>query len=167
MKINKIKKNKVCPLKLEQSRGFVLLFAIVISSIILAITIGVANILFQETKFNTNAKDSNEAFFAADSGAECALYNDKTTSNSFIENGSSNLVNCFGRSINLSGSFPIWSFVVSKIGSEAKSCAKVTVDKSFLPAVFITSKGYNNGGDTLGSCSQMQDSVERQLELNY
>ena len=67
MMIKKIKKNK----------GFVILFAVMLSSIFLAIALGVSNIAFREVTFGTSAKDANDAFFAADVGAECALFNDK------------------------------------------------------------------------------------------
>lgn len=157
------KKNKACPTKLQRSRGFVLLFVVVISSIILAITLSIANISFKEIKFSTSAKDTNEAFFAADTGAECALFNDKTTGNSFVQSGGSGVVSCLGGNIALSGAYPTWSFILSGLGSGGQGCAKVTVDKSVSPTAII-SKGYNNGG---ASCVSNSNTVERQLELSY
>ena len=150
----------------DGSAGFVILFAVTLSGILLSIALGVANIAQKEIRFGTSAKDTNDAFFAADTGAECALFNDKSTSNSFAQTGGTGTVSCFGGSISLSGSYPSWSFVVSGLGNGGQGCAKVTVDKSILPTTTIISKGYNNGGGT-GSCVQGTNSVERELELNY
>jgi len=151
-------------IKTKKEEGFVILFAVMVSSIILAITLGVADIAFKEIKFSTSVKDTNEAFFAADVGAECALFNDRSTSNSFLETGGSGVVQCLGFTIGLNGSFPVWNFVVPGLGSGGQGCARVTVDKSIDPNTHVISKGYNNGGFP---CIQGQNTVERQLELNY
>lgn len=165
MNIKKIKKNKACPAKLQRSGGFVLLFVIVISSIILAITLSIMDISLKEIKFGTSVRDTNDAFFAADTGAECALMNDKSTSNSFVQTGGSGTVTCLGGSIPINGAYPSWNFVLSGLGSGGGlSCARVTVDKSVSPATAIISKGFNNGGS---SCVSNSNTVERQLELNY
>jgi len=153
--IEKIKKNK---------NGFVLLFAVTLSAILLAIALGVANIAFNEVKFGTNAKDTNNAFFAADTGAECALINDKL---SYFKMGSgSKTINCIGASISASLVIPNkWTFDVPYLGNGGQGCARVTVDKSTLdadltPAVIITSDGYNNA-----TCSSGSNTVVRQLEV--
>ncbi len=151
----------------KQNKGFVLLFTIMLSSIILAITLGVANVAIQEIKFSTNAKETNNAFFSTDTGAECALYNDKTSGNSFVQTGGSGTVECLGNIFPLSGSYPVWNFSVSGLGNEGQGCAKVVVDKSNLLKTVITSKGYNEGGSVVGSCTPGPNSIERQLELSY
>ena len=154
--------------EIKKNRGFVLLFVIVISSIILAITLGVANIALKEIKFSTEARSTNEAFFAADTGAECALYNDKSTVNSFRSPSPANIT-CNGNSVPLNGTSPSWNFILSGLGSGRQGCAKVTVDKSGScgSATCIVSKGYNDGGGVAGSCLQGQSSIERQLEVSY
>ncbi|MEK7190380.1 MAG: hypothetical protein AAB661_01290 [Patescibacteria group bacterium] len=152
--------------RIKKNRGFVILFAVTLSGILLSIALGVANIAQKEIRFGTSAQDTNNAFFAADTGAECALFNDKSASNSFVQTGGTGTVSCFGGSIPLSGNYPFWSFVVSGLGNGGQGCAEVTVDKSVLPTTTVISKGYNNGGGT-GSCVQGTNSVERELELNY
>ena len=154
MNIKKIKKNK----------GFVLLFVIVISSIILAITLSIMNISLKEIKFGTSARDTNDAFFAADTGSECALFNDKSTSNSFVQNGGTGTISCLGNTISLNGAYPSWNFILSGLGSSGKSCAKVTVDKTVSP-VSVISKGYNIGD---ASClSSSTNRVERELQMTF
>ena|SRR3990167_9528157 len=151
--------------KIKKNRGFVLLFVVMLSSIILAITLGVADISLKEIKFSTSARDTNEAFFAADTGAECALFYDKSTVNAFINPSPSTII-CNGNTVRLNGSDPSWNFVVSGLGSEGKGCAEVAVDKSDSGSICnsptcIVSKGYND-------CNIPNSGrVERQLELSY
>lgn len=166
MNIKKIKINKACPAKLQRSKGFVLLFVIVISSIILAVTLSIMNIALKEINFSASAKDTNDAFFAADTGAECALYYDRTAPANNAFTGTA-IMNCAGSNITINGLSPIWNFVVSGLGSNGKGCAKVTVDKSIPPRTNITSKGYNNGGSIPGTCIQGVNNIERQIELSY
>ena len=83
-------------IKSKKQAGFVILFAVTISSIILDIALGVANISFREMKFSTNVKDSNNAFFAADTGLEYVLMNDKYPSTLYPLNATTN-INIFGK----------------------------------------------------------------------
>ena len=149
---------------LQKKKGFVILFAVTISAILLAIALGVANIAVKEVKFTTNARDTNDAFFAADTGAECALFNDKFTVNSFPQSGGPTSIQCAGLTINFTTGLPSWNFIISGLGS-GQSCAKVNIVKTFSPnTTNIISKGYNDGG---ALCVQGSNSVERQIEVNY
>lgn len=56
------------------SRGYAILFAVLMVSIILAIALGVLNVALKEFKFAGTARNSHISFFAADTGGECALY---------------------------------------------------------------------------------------------
>lgn len=155
--------------KTKENKGFVLLFTTILSSIILAITLSVSNLALKEIQSSITGRNTSESFFAADVGAECAIYNDKLSSTSFV-NGGSGTISCGGNNITLSGGYPVWKFIISKLGSNEQGCAKVTVDKSGTSCgspTCITSKGYNNGGNTLGICNQNETSVERQLDLSY
>lgn len=158
----KLKKNRACPQCIKHSfsrRGFVILFAVTLSAIILSITLGIADIALNEIKFGTSAKDSNEAFFAADTGSECALFNDKSTSNSFISSGGTGNVQCLGSSIPIAESpASVWKFTISGLGNGGQGCAKVTVDKT--SSTKVTSDGYSN-------CNSGANSVARELETNY
>lgn len=151
-----------------KNQGFVILYAVALSAILLSITLGVVNISLREIKFGTSAKDTNDAFFAADVGAECALFYDKTASNVFISTPPE--INCNDDDdivVTKTPGLSFWSFTVSKLGSGEQGCAKVTVDKTNLPITQIISNGYNNGGSDPGSCVQGSNTVERQLEINY
>src|ERR1035437_4257966 len=132
-------------LKVKKNRGFVILFAVTLAALLLSIALGVANIALKEIKFGTSARDTNDAFFAADSGVEKALFNDKTTG--FYPTGSST------------------NLIVSGLGSAGQSCANVTVDKTASPTVTITARGYNIGNALCNSTNPNR--VERELKTTY
>ncbi len=151
-------KNKI--LQKNREAGFVLLFAVTLASLLLAIALGVANIALKEVKFGTNARDANEAFFAADTGIEKVLFNDRSDNNSYVA---------------VSGQTFTWdNIVVSGLGGTGKSCAIVKItkdDRRIAPVTAmittIVSKGYNTGSGLSGSCSPTDNSVERQIVSNY
>ena len=143
--------------------GFVILFAVTLSAILLSIALGVANIALKEIKFGTSGKDTNNAFFAADVGAECALYYDRSSGSAFIPSPPS--ITCNDNSITITENpASVWTFTVSGLGSGGQGCAKVTVDKTTGSLTQVVSNGYNNGG---ASCVKTSNTVERQVELNY
>jgi len=156
--------------EIKKNKGFVILFAVTLSAILLSIALGVANIALKEIRFGTSAKDTNNAFFAADTGAECALVNDKYSSISFVKIGGSGTVRCMGNNIAISGVFPSWNFVVSGLGSSGVSCANVSVfkdDVTRAPSIITTiiSKGYNIGD---AAClSSNPDRIEREILVSY
>lgn len=154
----------------KKEKGFVILFAVTISSILLAISLGVASIAFKEIRFGTSAKDANDAFFSADTGYECALFNDKETSNVFVSSGGTGKVICKGLAIDLDGSYPSWSFVVPNLGGSGTGCAKVSVykdDVSEAPYIKTTviSKGYNFGDVNCNSL--VSNRIEREEKITY
>lgn len=57
-----------------ESGGYAILFAVLLVSIILAITLGILNVALKEFNFTSTARNSHVSFFAADTGGECALY---------------------------------------------------------------------------------------------
>ena len=148
--------------KIKNNRGFVILFAVTISSILLAIALGVANIALKEIKFGTGAKETNDSFFAADTGAEYALFSDKTGSSIFVPTPNP------GAKM----SYP--TIFISGLGSTGLSCAIVNVEKDNISspmATTVISKGYNVGGSALGvlpvSCIPPSNSIEREIKVSY
>ena len=134
--------------------GFVMIFAVTISSILLAIALGVGNIALKEVKFGTSAKDTNNAFFAADTVIEYVLFSDKPPSSSFVP---------------APGTKQSWNIIISGLGSQGASCATVNVEKDNTnpPSTVTTiiSKGYNIGD---AAClSSNPDRIERELKVSY
>lgn len=62
--------------KHTRQRGFVILFAMVVSLIILLISSGMYRIARKQTIIASYTKEAQRAFYVADSALECALYND-------------------------------------------------------------------------------------------
>ena len=95
------------------AQGFVLLFAILISSVVLAVGMGMYNITLQELQLSKVGRESQKAFYMADTGAECAFYWDRKypgfTDSVFAYFGESKVldntidIKCGGEDIRLSG----------------------------------------------------------------
>lgn len=73
-------------MKASPKQGFVLFVALLTASLLLAIGLAVINLSLKGFTLSTDARESQFAFYAADSGAECALYWDLKT-NIFSEGG--------------------------------------------------------------------------------
>lgn len=191
--LKKILERGPAPYGTKGSRsGFVLLFSVVLTSIILAITLGVSNISLKELTFSTSAKDSNTAFYAADTGAECALYYDKTPAPILDPNSGTSFVYIFGVptenvttvcngvaiALNEDAEGQVdtdgpWVFNLTSLGSEGRACALVEVTKTANQTIII-SKGYNfghipnyNGTDAPNCASDSPNQVERVIEVRY
>jgi hypothetical protein len=152
----------------QKNKAFALLYAILISSILLSISIGVANIAYKELQFGTQADQSDNAFYAADIGAECALYYDKSSGSAF--GGTLQPpYSCAGNTIAINGASPVWTFNIPALNTDGKGCAIVSVNKS-VSGTKIISKGYNNGSGGAQpnwTCTPTSNTLERQLEVNY
>jgi hypothetical protein len=68
MKIFKFKKIK------ENKRGFTLLFAILVSVMVLAVGASIINISLKQVILSGSGRESQFAFYAANTGMECALF---------------------------------------------------------------------------------------------
>ena len=157
--------------QIKNNRGFVILFAVTLASILLTISLGVSNIALREIKFSTSAKDTNDAFFAADTGTECALFNDKPPTR-FPVAGPATPLTCASATPTYSAgsNTGLYSFSVTSLGSGGNSCAKVTVfkDGATDPPYIITtvvSKGYNIGDASCASSNP--DRIEREIRVSY
>ncbi len=152
----------------KKNNGFVLLFAIIVTSIILTVSFGISNISLQELNFSTSAKETNEAFYAADVGAECALMNDKVSSTTFLPSGGLGYVECLGEQVSLeTNSATTWSFKLIGLGTSEQSCATILVTKDFSTnpvTTFIDSKGYNKGDN---ECEFSATRIERNIKVTY
>ena len=139
-------------------RGFVILFAVTLSAIFLSVALGISDIALKELKFSTSAKDTNDAFFAADTGVERTLFKNYQTPSFYI----------FKKG---DGSKTYTQEIITELGSTGANCAKVDIEKedsvnnSIL--LTITSRGYNIG-DNDGSCnSSNPNRVEREITAFY
>lgn len=65
------------------SRGFTLFYALLVTSLLLALGLAVFNITLKELMLSSDARESQNAFFAADAALECALFWDRGTTPAF------------------------------------------------------------------------------------
>lgn len=146
--------------------GFVVLFAIIISSIVLSIALGVASIGFKQLIFTTSAKNSNDAFYAADSAAECALYYDQNAlEGEIIAFGNptrERTTECAGRYVELNRGSGTkedpFVFDLYPLGVADKGCAKVNLwretkvlDAGEIKEVDPLDNNLNNGTPDIGN----------------
>jgi Tfp pilus assembly protein PilX len=66
--------NNMKTFKQSHERGVTLLVAMVITATLLLVSTGVVALAVKEASISNTAKNSQFAFYAADSGIECALY---------------------------------------------------------------------------------------------
>lgn len=138
-------------------KGFTVLYSILITSAILSASLGVYNVVFKQLQLASIGRESQRAFYAADTGLECALYWD-IRKRSFSPG---NTIKCAGSNIVLAEVRNTFSFEIQLDGS-SPTCAKVFVDKSASPATKIDSSGYNSG------CNLNNPRlVERSLRATY
>lgn len=172
-------------LNLKNNRGYTLLFAVIVSSIVLSVGISIMNISKKEFMLAVGSRDSISAFYAADTGFECALFNDNYFSTTSTAGFS---ITCLNQSITMFPTFPntfpggndgtgLFTFDL-RMGSTSRSCAKVSVLKyyaldttlnSMVPTSRIESKGYNVGWNTSNNtCSvNSPNRVERAIQYTY
>src|SRR3989344_4309903 len=58
----------------SKQQGVVILYAVLLVSVILAINLGIFNITYRQILLSSVARESEIAFFAADSGRHCAMF---------------------------------------------------------------------------------------------
>ncbi len=170
MKTQKKQKNKMKGLPGSAFRtrktttGFTVLFAVIVSSLILALGLGIVAITMKEVKLSGTGRDSELAFYAADSGLECAQYFDLVKSafaTSSESTGMLNPIKCNNHNVTVTelsewdtvsaiSTFPMYMEYTGDVQSETKPCAKVTVSKTIIvdggvskQHTVIDSRGYN------------------------
>jgi Tfp pilus assembly protein PilE len=157
MKKSKIQNQKL----LKQNSGFVILFTVLIASIILAIALGIASVSYREVLLSSTANDAEFSFFAADTGAECALYWDIQQS-AF----GATLVtpSCGGAAVDMTSSSSPFKF---RFATSTTGCASVTVDKSDPTTTKIESLGYNATCNEVLTNPTNPRIVERAIRVTY
>ena len=60
--------------KIKQQKGFTLLYAVLVSSIVLSASLSIINIALKQHKLSALSRESQVAFYAANTGIDCALY---------------------------------------------------------------------------------------------
>ena len=126
----------------SKPRGFTLLIAVLVSGVMLALGFAIFNIVSKEVILSSTGRESQFAFYSADSGIECALYWD-LEQNTFVFNSEVNAILCGGGPVSLvkndGGAYisptakSQFSFYLN--GAGTGQCATVTVYKTAIVTV--------------------------------
>ncbi|HVU79745.1 MAG TPA: hypothetical protein VHD37_00085 [Candidatus Paceibacterota bacterium] len=165
------------PHRRSAPRGFTVFFAVLVSSLALAVGLALYDLLSRELVLSQTTTQSQYAIYAADTGAECALYWDsKYVGSSGLTSGfASSTTSTTGTNMLCNGVdvSTLWgtpqktataattTFTLS-LGSATGPCAIIIVAKNGDPSkTTITSRGYN----TCQSGGLVR--LERTLQINY
>ncbi len=153
--------SKIFDIDLQNRQGFVLLFSVLVSSLLLAIGLAVFNIGQKELILSATARDSQFAFYAADTGIECAFYWD-FQSGTFAP-GATPGITCSGVSLpNVGGKDYGVEDTFRLDLSPQPYCVDVTVRKTEAPRrTYVKARGYN----TCDSSNPRR--VERAIRATY
>lgn len=134
-----IKHSSPTTYNLQPNRGFIMLFSVLISSLLVAVGLSIFNLTLKEITLSTAGRESQIAFYAANSGMECALYwdlvgngtrsafasNNKETSLKITCGNFSDTPTVSSTGVSATTDF---SFKIKDAGDEFP-CVKVTVEK--------------------------------------
>lgn len=155
-------------------RGVTIFFAILIIGLLLGIAASISLLSQKQVTLSSVSKQSELAFYSADSAIECVVYWDQNTGSAnpfdFSTTSSSAVINCNNQNITVcSNSNPS----LDSCQSESKSfqiplgntCASTTIIKEIISGVTttqITAYGYNTSCS--GSSSRR---LQRALQVGY
>ena len=160
----------------KEERGVTLYIAIVVTSALLLVSFAIADTTLKQAALASINRDSHIAFFAADTGIECALYWDlkNVSGGSAFSTSSPSTISCNGDASNPGNQNiqPVLNLDQNSSGTSTFQinflpetyCVKVSVGKAYSGASLnttIESKGYN-------SCDSINPRrVERAVRVSY
>ncbi|MEX2013987.1 MAG: pilus assembly PilX N-terminal domain-containing protein [Parcubacteria group bacterium] len=125
--------------------GFTLFIAIIVMGTLLLVAAGMVSLAVRQALISASGRESQHAFYAADTGIECALYWDvqNPSGRSAFSTSTPSNITCNGTAATVGGggndSISTFSFTLSP----DSYCATVTVAKGSNGSTRIESKGYN------------------------
>ncbi len=147
-------------------RGFTLLIAVVLTSVLLSVGFALLDIAYKQTVLSSTARSSQGAFYAADSAMECALYWDQQH-NAFSAASALGSIRCSGFDIAVTVDSPAGirtsSFSIPCPGSGTQ--AVVEVQKGGVCSGSATSCLYARGYNNCNAADPRR--VERALKVTY
>lgn len=136
------------PSSARSQRGFTLLLAVLISSILIAIGSAIFNIVSKEIVLSSAGRESQFSFYAADTGIECALYWD--SKDAFSTSSPKSDIACGGAQVsNYATAYDAGTLLRTTtfsfaLGPTSAPCTTVTVVKGGNPVTTsVSSFGYN------------------------
>src|SRR3989344_266011 len=151
-------------------KGFALLIAVVVSTIILTIGLSIVNTALKEIVLASTVRNSSTSFYIADSGAECALYWDNIRGNfekksAFRVGSPPSIIECQNIKINVIPNNPLQGVWLRDDAHLNLPCAEIEIKTTSVgpqeEKTFLTSWGFN-------TCEVANPRrVDRALEIKY
>jgi hypothetical protein len=158
-------------MKKNHNKGFTLLLAALIASIVLALGASIFSIASKEVTLSAMGRDSQFAFYAADQAAECALFWDLRYGY-FATSAPASVVapdpRCDGQAISASGRSTSFPYTMTFTYAPQGYCTNVSVQKTLNAASAIKTTIHADGFST--SCATQGTSpraLQRSVELHY
>ena len=166
---------------LRSQRGFTLLLAALVASIVLMLGSSIFTIARKQVALSSIGRDSQFAFYAADTGAECALYYDvrlhafgtatdpeiaSVECDKNASGGDTTALTTISGSATSKFSMDLfaWNIADGKVNL-TKNCVEVTVTKNLsAPFTVIHSDGYSVSCDDINTSGR---ALQRSVELRY
>jgi hypothetical protein len=162
----------------NRQRGFTLLLAALIASIVLELGTAIFEIAQKQVTLSSIGRNSQFAFYAADTAAECALYWDfrfgyfGTSTPSNAQNPT-----CDRQPLSATGRSSSYPYTMSSVQMDlfgdasvpSDYCAQVSVTKTLDPSTHavrttIHADGYST---SCAAISTSRDTLQRSVELHY
>lgn len=125
-----------------REHGFTLLLATLVAGLLLAIGLAIFNITIKEVLLSSIGRESQFAFFAADTGTECALFWDQQ--HDAFATSSQTTIECGGETATVGGQGYGNPTTFTLDFAPLPYCTTVSVTKFESPRrTIIESKGYN------------------------
>ena len=150
----KIVEKNIFGVSLRSKRGFTLFIAMVVTGTLLLIATGVASLAAKQSLISVSGRESQVAFYAADTGLECALYWDVKNplgEQSAFATSTGSTIYCNRDAANPSNEWVVGGNAVSTFTMTflpEPYCAIVTVTKEVSGGTTIESSGYNSCSST-------------------
>jgi hypothetical protein len=133
----------------KNQKGYAILFTVIIVSAISVITAGLTNAAYKQLILSSLAKDSQSAFYQADTAGDCALYADRVESFRTPPNiFTTGTFSCGGATLVVAltaGGYTIMP--TSAVRDSSNPCFRITATKTIvagpLTRTTISAKGYN------------------------
>ena len=152
------------------NKGVALLLAVLIMTIVSAISFGFSAFIIKELNISAIGRESMKALFASDSGADCAFYWEFKR-NAFATTTISSTITCANSTeiVRPKDDWDSGATTTFQIRFNNGSCAEIGINKKAYPPLYdkyrIVSYGRNIGDDNCNSISPNR--VERALKIEF
>ncbi|MEK7586019.1 MAG: hypothetical protein AAB477_02175 [Patescibacteria group bacterium] len=144
------------------NRGYAILFAVVIVSVISLISVGLSNTTYKQLVLSSLANDSQSSYFQSDMATECALYAENIVGMVALPSPWNCGINSSGSSYSLTKTFDSIKYTLASSSGPTIPCFEFDVQDVTGPPVsaIIKARGYNICNKTSSKA------VEREIRID-